>query len=244
MLPREARAYATVLLVALLSRVLLEFTTADYVTAGQRVALSWRFFALFVGSYGVAVALASRAMLAGPHETLAHARVALRWPIAVGAAVGLATIASDMAAAVAASRGLDTVHVRGWAALPFYAYGAVLLTTVFHFLPVAAAAWLARRLTGRGRVLVLGIGIAVAAFSEDMGYFLNRGAQPGIEWARHALSVAANALEATFIYRHGLLAGLAQRSTTYLLWHLLWPAFGRPDAAPACGYAAGSRDMG
>ena len=37
-------------------------------------------------------------------------------------------------------------------------------------------------------------------------------------------SQAANAAEAILIYRYGLLAGLLQRGTTYLLWHVLWPS--------------------
>jgi hypothetical protein len=138
----------------------------------------------------------------------------------------MVAILSDLAYPAAAARGVASVHVALPAALPLYVFAAIALTTVFHFLPVAALALVAQGLAARRRALVVGLGILAVAFSEDAGFFLRHGSGVGIEWARHAVSVVANGAEAFFIYRHGLLAGLAQRSSTYLVWHLVWPVAG------------------
>jgi hypothetical protein len=228
MIARPAVVYSAVFITAALCRAALEFLPFDYALPNQRTVSSWGYFLIFAGCYAAGIALAVRAGLPSPGDTLARARTALALPAAVGVAVGLLTIASDVIAPVAAARGVATVHVIGPAAIPFYAYGAIVLTTVFHFLPVALVAWLARRLQGTWRMMVVFVGVAFVAFCEDTGWFLRAGATFDVEWARHALSVLANAAEAIFIYRFGLLAGLAQRTSTYFIWHLLWPAL---DAA-------------
>jgi hypothetical protein len=214
-----------VLAAAALSRLALEAITVDFVTDGQRTLWSWPFFGFFVACYAVAAVAATRAKLPSPAGTLAQWPTGLALPAATGFVVALLTIASDVAEPAAAARGVASVHVTGPAAVPFYAYGAALLSTVFHFLPVALLAWAAARLGGRARALLVGAGIAIVAFSEDFGYFARQAPDFGIEWFRHALSVAANGAEAVFIYRFGLLAGLAQRASTYLVWHLGWPSW-------------------
>lgn len=205
-------------------RLLLAFLPVDYVSEGQRALWSWRFFAVFALCFAAAVFLATRAGLPAPGETASGPQRGWLLPLAVGAAVALLTIGSDVVAPAAQARGLATLHVRGRAALPFYAYGAILLTVVFHFLPISLVAWLARRIRGRARVVLVCIGVAAVALSEDAGYFLGSPSLGTIDAWRHVLSVFANGAEAAFIYRSGLLAGLAQRSATYLLWHLAWPS--------------------
>ena len=220
--------YASVLGVAVASRLLLILLPVAYVSPGQQAAWSWRFFAVFALCFAIAVAVAQKARLPTPVETLAHARRAVALPVAVGAGVALLTVWSDILAPVAAARGVPTIHVHGLAAVPFYTYGAILLTTVFHFLPMALVAWIAQRLGAGWRPIVRGVGVAAVGISEDAGYFLRSGLSIGVETARHALSVVANCTEALFVYRFGVLGGLAQRGTTYLLWHLLWPSLGHP----------------
>jgi hypothetical protein len=216
--------YVIVFGVALVSRLLLVAMPIPYVTAVQRAAWSWRFFAVFVLCFLCAMALASRSNLPTPAETLSRPR-ALAIACAVGSAVALLTIWSDILAPAAQARGLATIHVTGWVAVPFYAYGAILLTTVFHFLPIAFAAWLAQKVRGRLRLIVLGIAVAAVGISEDAGYFLRNDLRVDVDAGRHVLSMLGNSSEALLIYRFGFLAGLAQRSTTYLLWHLIWPLF-------------------
>ena len=218
--------YASVFGVALVARLVLTFVPVAYVSTGQRAAWSWRSFLVFALCFAAAVALAARAGLPTPGQSLSRWRRAIGLPATVGAAVALLTIWSDIVSPVAPTRGVATVHVHGWPALPFYIYGAILLTVVFHFFPMALAAWLAQRFRGGLRSAILVLGVAAVALSEDAGYFLHSGPSTGIETARHVLSVLANAAEAVFVYRFGLLGGLAQRSATYLLWHLAWPALG------------------
>lgn len=210
--------------VAVAARLLLAFLPVDYVSAGQRAIWSWRFFAVFALCFAVAVFLATRSRLPTPEETASGPNRRWLLPLTVGAAVALLTIASDVVAPVAQARGLATVHVRGWSALPFYAYGAILLTVVFHFLPIAVVAWLAQKVRGRARAALVCVGVVAVAFSEDAGYFLgSQSSFATVDAWRHVLSVFANGAEAVFIYRFGFLAGLAQRSTTYFLWHFVWP---------------------
>jgi hypothetical protein len=52
-----------------------------------------------------------------------------------------------------------------------------------------------------------------------------------VDAARHVLSAAANCAEARFIYHFGLLSGLALRSATSLLRHLIPKAFRLTQAA-------------
>ena len=157
-----------------------------------------------------------------PAQTL-QSPLAVILSVGIGFAVGLITIWTDLISPAASARGLTTVHVAGTPALPFYAYGAILLTTLFHFLPVAAATYLAQRfaLTTR-RTIIIGA-ILVVAFSEDFGFFLRNSDLLNLETGRHVLSVLANATEADLVYRYGLLAALLQRTSTYIVWHIAWP---------------------
>jgi hypothetical protein len=218
--------YAAVLAAAVAARALLSLLPVAYAVPGQRTVASWEFFALFVACFAAGAVLAIRAGLPSPGTALARAGGTLALPAAAGAAVGILIILSDLAAPAAAARGVATLHVAGPGTVPFYVYAAILLSTVFHFLPMALAAALARPLRGGARIALLGAAVALVAFSEDAGWFLREGLPLSIEGARHALSVAANAAEALFVLRGGLLGGLAQRATTYLVWHLLWPALG------------------
>lgn len=218
--------YAIVFGVAVAARVLLVFLPVSYVSAGQQALWSWRFFPLFAACFAAAVFLATRARLPSPRETATGPRTGWLLPLLVGTAVALLTIGSDVVAPAAAARGVPEIHVGGWAALPFYVYGAVVLTVVFHFLPMALVAWLAQQVGGRAGFVLVAAGVLAVALSEDAGYFLRSRAFEEVELARHVLSVFANGAEAAFIYRFGLLAGLAQRSATYVLWHLAWPLLG------------------
>jgi hypothetical protein len=218
--------YAIVFGVALGSRLVLVTQPIAYVSAGQETAWSWRFFIVFTVCFLVAVALASRSKLPSPTQSLSRPG-ALAIASAVGLGVAILTIWTDVLAPAAQARGFPTMHVAGWVAVPFYAYGAILLTTVFHFLPMAFAAWLVQRLRGGLRSVLVGIAIAVVGMSEDADYFLRTDFVIGVDAARHGLSVLGNAAEGVFIYRFGFLAGLVQRSATYLLWHILWPLFGQ-----------------
>lgn len=214
--------HASLFGVAFLCRLALAFLPVAYVSAGQRSLWSWPFFCVFALCFAAAVPLAASAGLPRPPDTLIRRRE-LFAPVAVGTAVALLTIWSDLVSPVAIARNVPTVHVHGWAAVPFYVYGAILLTVVFHFLPIAFVAWCARRLPPRLRLAILIIGVLAVAFSEDANYFLRARSLAGVEAGRHALSVVANGAEALFILRLGLLGGLTQRLTTYLLWHLAWP---------------------
>lgn len=221
-----AGGYAIIFGVAVAARGLLAFLPVSYVSAGQQALWSWRFFPVFAAGFAASVFLANRSELPSPRETAMGQKEGWLLPLLVGTAVALLTIASDIVAPAAAARGVPTMHVGGWAALPFYTYGAVVLTVVFHFLPMALVAWLARRAGGRTRFVLVAAGVLAVAFSEDAGYFLRSRAFEEVELARHALSVFANGAEAVLIYRFGLLAGLVQRSATYVLWHLAWPLLG------------------
>ena len=215
--------YLIVLGFAFLARSALSLFQVPFVTSAQRTVWSWPAFAIFLAAFATAVFFATRARLPTPAETL-RARTSLALAIFIGATVGCLTIWSDWMSPIAAARGVPSVHVRGLAAGPFYAYGAILITVVFHFLPMAVTAWLAGRLrTPTARHLLLAMATLLVAFSEDASFFLANRHLVGLDSARHALSVVANATEAILIYRCGLLAGLAQRGSTYLLWHLLWP---------------------
>lgn len=218
--------YAVVFGVAVAARVLLDFLPVSYVSAGQQALWSWRFFPVFAACFAAAVFLATRSKLPSPRETATGPTKGWLLPLLVGTAVALLTIGSDVVAPAAAARGVPTIHVGGWAALPFYTYGAVVLTVVFHFLPMALVAWIARRVGGRAGFVLVAAGVLAVAFSEDAGYFLRSRIFEEMELARHLLSVFANGAEAVFLYRFGLLAGLAQRSATYVLWHLAWPLLG------------------
>ena len=215
--------YGAILATAAALRLALEAFSFDFASAGQRTLWSWQFFAVFVACFFIGAVAAMRTSLLSPAGTVRQWRAGLALPAAIGFGVALVTIATDIVEPVAAARGVATVHVTGPAAVPFYAYGAILLTTVFHFLPVALLAWAASQVSGRTRAGLVGAGIALVAFSEDASYFIRHAPSFDIEWARHTLSVAANGAEALFIYRFGLLAGLAQRAATYLGWHILWP---------------------
>jgi hypothetical protein len=224
MAARDILGYGILLAGAALSRLALEAFDFDFVSAAQEMFWSWRYFAVFVACYALAAVAAHGAQLPSPPDTLARWRTRLLQPVAIGILVALLTVVSDVIDPVAKARGVATIHVAGGAAAAFYAYGAVLLTTVFHFLPIAPFAWLATRAPAGARAMVVSLGIAIAAFSEDAGYFA-RAPVFDMEWARHALSVAANGTEALFIYRYGLLAGIAQRASTYLVWHIFWPSW-------------------
>jgi hypothetical protein len=215
--------YTAIFVAALLARIALVFLPVRFVTAGQERLWSWEFFAVFTLCFGSGILLARRAGLPPPDRVPRDCASA--WvPIGIGCMVAVATIASDVVEPAAAARGLSSMHVRGVAAIPFYIYGAVLLTVVFHFLPVAAGAWVARRLHGQARSMILVMTVFLVALSEDLTFFV-RSASPGVlETGRHVLSVLANGSEAFLIYRFGLLWGLLQRGSTYLVWHIVWPA--------------------
>lgn len=215
--------YAVVLGVAFLARLALSFLEVSFVTPAQRTMWSWPVFAIFLLAFAAATFFANRARLAAPAESL-RSLPALTLAVGIGATVGCLTVWSDWLSPAASARGLATLHVPGFAAGPFYVYGAILITVLFHFLPIAAAAWLAKQLPAAAARLLLTAAVVVVAFSEDASYFLRTPDLLGVEPARHALSAAANAAEAILIYRYGLLAGLLQRGTTYLLWHVLWPS--------------------
>jgi hypothetical protein len=218
----QTAGYAAIFGIALAARTALALIPFEYATAAQRPVWSWWFFAIFAASFAAAAALAVQAGLPSPAATLTGPR--RRWilPVTVGLIVGALTMLSDTIVPAAAARGVTTMHVRGAAAVPFYLYGAILITTVFHFLPVALAARVAGLVKGRTGAVILAAAFAGVALSEDFGYFLS-GPPAGVETLRHGLSVLANGTEAVFIYRYGLVAGLLQRGTTYLLWHILWP---------------------
>jgi hypothetical protein len=214
--------YAVVFCLALLARLVLTVLPVSFITPGQQRLWSWEFFTVFALCFVVAVWLAARAGVPPPSR---FARGPAVWvPIGMGVVVGAATIVTDLISPAAAARGVAALHIRGMAAIPFYLYGAVLLTVVFHFLPVAAGAWLARRLHGGARRAVLALTLVLVALSEDLTFFLTFDGKGAVETVRHVLSVLANGSEAILIYRFGLLSGLVQRASTYLVWHLAWPA--------------------
>lgn len=221
-----AAGYAALFGVALAARLSLDLLPVQYITAGQEKVWSWAFFGVFSLCFLLGALLANRARLPAPAETLSGPALGWALPLAVGGAVGLLTIGSDLLHPAAAARGLSTLHVRGPAAIPFYLYGALLLTAVFHFFPMAFAAWVARRLRDPWRLAVVSIALAAVALSEDLGFFLRASSLATVEAGRHVLSVLANGTEAFFIYRFGLVSGLLQRGSTYVLWHLAWPLMG------------------
>jgi hypothetical protein len=214
--------YVVLLAVAVAARLLLPVLAVEYITPEQRALWSWPVVLVLAVALAAGAVLAGRARLPTPREGLRSQR-GPGLAVAAGVAVGALTIASDVVSPAAAARGLPTMHVHGLAAVPFYLYGALLVTVIFHFLPVAAGAWLAHQLPAApGRAVVLAV-VLLVAFSEDAGFFARGAGIATIEGARHALSVAANATEAALIYRFGLAVGLLQRGTTYLLWHVAWP---------------------
>lgn len=215
--------YAALFAMAIAARLSLDLLPVQYVSAGQERVWSWSFFGVFSVCFLLGALLANRAQMPAPAETFSGPVSGWALPLAVGCAVGLLTIGSDLLDPAAAARGLSSLHVRGPAAIPFYLYGAMLLTVVFHFLPMAFAAWVARRLRGAWRLAVVSIALVAVAFSEDLGFFLRASSLDTVEAGRHVLSVLANGAEAFFIYRFGLVSGLLQRGSTYLLWHLAWP---------------------
>jgi hypothetical protein len=217
--------YAAVLGIAFLARAALSAFDVQFITHGQETVWSWPFFGVFLLAFLLAVPLAQGARLPSPGETL-RSRAGLALPVAIGMAIGLLTLWSDILSPAAAARGVPTLHVRGPAAVPFYLYGGVLLTVVFHFLPIALAAGVARWLPRAAARAAIVAGIVVVALSEDLMFFLRTPALVTVESGRHVLSVLANAAEAGLIYRFGLLSGLLQRWTAYLLWHIAWPALG------------------
>jgi hypothetical protein len=214
--------YAVIFGVAVLARLVLAGLTVEFVTPGQRLLWSWPVIVVLALALAGAAALADRARLPAPHDGLRW-RSGLGLAIGAGAIVGVLTIASDIASPVAATRGLPTIHVQGIAALPFYLYGAILITVLFHFLPMATAAWVADGLPPAAARACVIAALLLVALSEDLGFFARGAGIATVDGGRHVLSVAANASEAALIYRYGLAAGLLQRGTTYLLWHLAWP---------------------
>lgn len=220
-------SYAALFVAALAARGVLAMTTVSYTSPGQQAVWSWSFFLVFTACFAAAAWAAIRAGLPSPAATLAGPRQGWAWPVAVGAATGVAVIWSDVVSPAAAARGVETLHVQGWPAVPFYAYGAILITVVFHFLPIAIGSLLARHLAGWPRLILLAIVVTAVALSEDLRFFLGAAPHDSVETTRHVVSLAANAAEALFILRFGLLAGLIQRLTTYGLWHLAWPQVAR-----------------
>jgi hypothetical protein len=217
--------YAAVYATALLARIALAFLPVRFVTGGQERLWSWEFFAVFTLCFVSGILLARRAGLPPPDRIPPDGASA--WvPISIGCIVAVMTITLDMIEPAAAARGVPSMHVRGAAAIPFYLYGAVVLTVVFHFLPVAAGAWVARRSHNPARSVILALTLLAVALSEDLMFFV-RSASPGVlETIRHVLSVAANGSEAVLTYRFGLLWALLQRVSTYLVWHIAWPTIG------------------
>jgi hypothetical protein len=214
--------YTHIFAIALIARLLLTFLPVRTITAAQQRLWSWEFFVVFSACFALGVVLANRGGLPSPGRQPSRG-IGTWMPIGIGSIVAVITMGADMVQPAAAARGLPALHVRGVAAIPFYVYGAVLLTVVFHFLPVAAGVWIARRLHGVARSAILALTLSLVAFTEDLMFFV-RFASPGaVETGRHLLSVLANASEAVLIYRFGLLAGLLQRGTTYVLWHIAWP---------------------
>jgi hypothetical protein len=214
--------YAVILGFALLARVALSLFDFEFVTTAQRFLWSWPVVAGFVAMFAASANLGKRAGLPTPAETLRSPFVVML-AVGIGVAVGLITIWTDLISPAAIARGVATLHVAGPSALPFYVYGAILLTTLFHFLPMAAAAYFAQHFAPATRhTIILGAILAVA-FSEDLGFFLYNSSLFSLETGRHVLSVVANATEAGLIYRYGLLAGLLQRISTYIVWHIAWP---------------------
>ena len=141
-----------------------------------------------------------------------------------GSAIAVLTIVSDVHSPAAAARGVATLHVPFPASLPFYAYGAIVLTVLFHFLPLALALALLRATALDRTWIPPAVVVVVLALSEDWNYLAQVGLRASVETARHVLSFAANLLELWFIQRFGLLAGLCQRLTTYAWWHVVWGA--------------------
>ena len=185
--------YAWIFGIATTARILLAFLPVTYVTAAQQAVWSWRFFAVFTLCFWAAVLLAARSGLPAPAQTLSGTKPGWALPMATGAVVGVLLIASDVISPAAQARGLATLHVTGLGALPFYAYGAILLTTVFHFLPLAVIACLMRRLRGAARRIVLLLGVVAIALNEDAGYLLRTQSLETVEDWRHVLSALATA---------------------------------------------------
>lgn len=203
--------YAALFAVALAARLSLDLLLVQYITPRQEKVWSWAFFGVFCLCFFLGALLAERVRLPAPAKTLSGPVLGWALPLAVGGVVGLLTIGSDLLDPAAAARGLSTLHVRGPAAIPFYLYRAMLLTVVFHFLPMAFVAWVTRRLEGCWRLAVVSIALAAVALSEDLGFFLRVSSLATVEAGRHVLSVLANGTEAFFIFRFGLVSGVLQR---------------------------------
>lgn len=217
------RPYVIVLLTAFVSRLLLEFFRVPYVTSGQRVLWGWPFFVVLVAALAMGAYALRHTRDRERHDDVV-ARRKFGWPIIVGTVVAAAIIISDVIEPVAEARGVPTIHVPLPIAIPFYLYGGILLSVLFHFAPLALILGLTSRVRpGIARSFIIAAVVAVA-LSEDGGYFIRNGFDATPEGARHLVSVAANAAEVMFMWRFGFLAGLTQRLSTYTWWHILWPA--------------------
>lgn len=218
--------YLVLLGASALVRAVLMVAPVDYINRGQHVLWSWPIFGVVVLGTLVGAWCARRAGLPGPLDGRISGWQRFALPAAVGTAIAAAIVLSDILSPIVNVRGLTRLHVPPPVSVPFYRYGAVVLTILFHFLPLAVIAALCsggrrwrRTPVWLGAVLLLGL-------SEDAGYFLREGLPLTMETGRHIVSYGANVAELMFIRSSGLFAGLSQRCATYAWWHVAWGGWG------------------
>ena len=211
------RVYALLIASLVATKLAIGFVAIDFKTAGQALMFEWWFLAV-LAVYGAAGVLLLRP--AG-FPGVATNRRGVLIAGAHGIPLGLAAIAVDAVRPLEEVLHLASAHHPLPEGLLVYWHGCVVSEIWFHLLPVPLLVFLGSRL--KDRQAVFWVVACLVSFWEARRVLTDPDLWVATEIVRAGITYAANLSEIWLFRRYGFLAAIAQRLTSYALWHLAWP---------------------
>ena len=213
------RVFVSLAVSMVVCKLVLTAMPLDFKTEGQRVMLLWPALAgiLVYGAIGVVILRRSgfTTMTTTPRGVLVA--------MVQGAAIGVATSLIDWVSPVSTTLGVNEMHHPLPEALPVYWYGAVFSEIWYHLLPVPVLMLACRRIADDQRRVFWLVLILLSTW-EGRRFFTDPLLQTPFGTILFCITYAANASEIWLFRRHGFMAAVVQRMSSYAIWHIAWPA--------------------
>lgn len=198
----------------------------DFAHPSQAEALKLQAMAPFLalGALGVYLSVSSR--MAPSALSAQRFGAMLAASLLSGAIFGILTLAADyfsgFSRLVAASLGVESIHIAFPASLYVYTAGAVVVESLYRLIPIPILYALIARvlLKGRGEAVVFWMLAALTSLIEPLSQAPLAGKEPSLVWLVFGLAFVFNMLEAGLLRRYGWLAPLLARLMFYGVWHV------------------------
>lgn len=152
-------------------------------------------------------------------------------PFFAGLVLGIIHSAYDMfsgaASEIAATMGLDNIHIAFPFSIPVYLGGAILVNTIYYLIPIPILVYLVSNKILKGKaegIVFWTVGIMIALFEPLTNPGISVLQQVGAVAIPLSVSVLVfNLVTVLFIRKYGFVSAYFLRFGHYAVWHILYP---------------------